>query len=836
MNPCFIVLLFFSSQGFGMSVQGTQGPAQDLSDTVQVTHFLDLSNRFFQDFESDSSLVYAAQALALSKYLLDSQGVESDGPLFNRIKALTVESYVLYARALRESDIQAAEDSLKAGLLLLQEMDISERAVIYSELGNTYERMGQNDKALHYHRIALELFQTSGNQYGYLNQLINMGLVLRGIGNYGDSLEYFMEALKTGQELNDRTAIVESLLAMGFVYAFVEKWDEALKSQREALEIYQEINDLWGIARIHNDMGVTYNLAGKLDSALVHHRAALALRLESNDMYNTFASYLYIGDILAKQEYIPEAIESYEKGLPYGNQSGYKIVVVDAYLRLGDYYLLLPEAENAQEKFEIALQLSGEIGTPMGESRANMGLARIAMLRGEYDQAIARLKLAEKTTPESSLQIRKEMYKDIAEVYFYLGDYRNAYQNSLLYSDMKDSVLVAENRSKITRLTNVMNFENEMALNRESNEKIMAIKQVEIKRERLRRNIFLAGMIFAIVLVVITFVRFIEKNKLSNKLNETLRNLNATQSQLVQQEKLASLGQLTAGIAHEIKNPLNFVNNFSEVSIEMVDEVREEVNSEIKKGNVAGGKNGTAEPGDHALFGKDGNPETILSILDDIEANLKTIHKHGTRADAIVKSMLQHSRGGSGKMEPANLNALVKEYVNLAFHGMRAGKEPINVDIDLQLDESVGDVPLIAEDFSRVILNLCKNGFDAMSEKLKVESDELKVYSPKLTVRTGRVAGGGAGNGGADNGVAQNGGAQNGGILIEIEDNGPGIPDDIKDKILQPFFTTKKGTAGTGLGLSITHDIIKAHGGELSVNTIAGQGTTFRIGLHPNNT
>ena len=319
-------------------------------------------------------------------------------------------------------------------------------------------------------------------------------------------------------------------------------------------------------------------------------------------------------------------------------------------------------------------------------------------------------------------------------------------------------------------------------------------------------------------------------------LQKSLEDLEAAKDQLVQQEKLASLGQLTAGIAHEIKNPLNFVNNFSEVSIEMVDEVREEVNSEIKKGNVAGGKNGTAEPGDHALFGKDGNPETILSILDDIEANLKTIHKHGTRADAIVKSMLQHSRGGSGKMEPANLNALVKEYVNLAFHGMRAGKEPINVDIDLQLDESVGDVPLIAEDFSRVILNLCKNGFDAMSEKLKVESDELKVYSPKLTVRTGRVAGGGAGNGGADNGVAQNGGAQNSGILIEIKDNGPGVPDDIKDKILQPFFTTKKGTAGTGLGLSITHDIIKAHGGELSVNTIAGQGTTFRIGLHPNNT
>jgi len=293
-----------------------------------------------------------------------------------------------------------------------------------------------------------------------------------------------------------------------------------------------------------------------------------------------------------------------------------------------------------------------------------------------------------------------------------------------------------------------------------------------------------------------------EIEKAYRNLEVAHENLKAAQEQLVQQEKLASLGQLTAGIAHEIKNPLNFVNNFSDLSLEIMAEIFDAVakleqNEQIKE---------------------------IAESLTSIRSNLQKIHEHGTRADSIVKSMLQHSRGGTGKMEPTDLNSLVKEYVNLAFHGMRAGKNPITVDIDLQLDESVGDVPLITEDFSRVVLNLCNNAFDAMSEKLKVESDskrseeprseKLKVYSPKLTVRTGRVAGGGAANGGV-----QKAGVQNGGILIEIEDNGPGIPDGIRDKILQPFFTTKKGTAGTGLGLSITHDIVKAHGGSLTVKS-----------------
>ena len=294
----------------------------------------------------------------------------------------------------------------------------------------------------------------------------------------------------------------------------------------------------------------------------------------------------------------------------------------------------------------------------------------------------------------------------------------------------------------------------------------------------------------------------------AREIEKAYENLKAAKEQLVQQEKLASLGQLTAGIAHEIKNPLNFVNNFSELSVELVEEARDEV-----KRQKAKVKNEYPSPGGegHGEGEQGSEINLLLDILDDIEANLKTIHKHGSRADSIVKSMLQHSRGGSGEMEPTDLNGIIKEYVNLSFHGMRAGTNPINVDVDLQLDENIGEVPLVAEDFSRVILNLVNNAFDAMREK---QGAGLKVqvaggFEPKLTVRTKSLANA---------------------ITIEIEDNGLGIPEDMKDKILQPFFTTKKGTQGTGLGLSITNDIVKAHGGQLSIQSDS-EGSTFIIML-----
>ncbi|MDQ3395538.1 MAG: ATP-binding protein [Bacteroidota bacterium] len=276
---------------------------------------------------------------------------------------------------------------------------------------------------------------------------------------------------------------------------------------------------------------------------------------------------------------------------------------------------------------------------------------------------------------------------------------------------------------------------------------------------------------------------------LTAALNESQEMLKVNQAQLVKQEKLASLGQLSAGIAHEIKNPLNFINNFSELSIEYIDEVFEE------------------------FVKLDENPvvENIITLLKDVKLNLKKINQHSTRVETIVKSMLLHSRGSNGTLEPTYLNGLIKEYVNLAFHGMRANRDPINVHIQLGLDENIDKANINPEGFSRVILNLCKNAFDAMRDKVKKEEESPlsdKNYLPKLTIATKK---------------------EEGYIKISFEDNGPGIPDEIKDKILQPFFTTKKGTAGTGLGLSISHDIIKAHNGTLQINSQSEKFTIFTI-------
>lgn len=281
--------------------------------------------------------------------------------------------------------------------------------------------------------------------------------------------------------------------------------------------------------------------------------------------------------------------------------------------------------------------------------------------------------------------------------------------------------------------------------------------------------------------------RTFEINQQKEELQETLNHLRSTQEQLVQQEKLASLGQLTAGIAHEIKNPLNFINNFSELSADFLQEIEEEL--------------GKLDDSDEK--------ETILDLLKDVKSNLTKIRQHGLRADNIVKSMLMHSRGEKGEIKPSDLNGIIREYSNLAFHGMRANKNPINVDMQLELDESLPLVNLNAEDFSRVILNLAKNAFDAMRDKINSVGPE---YKAKLVFRTKYLKNN---------------------ILFEVEDNGPGVPEEIKGKLLMPFFTTKKGIDGTGLGLSITHDIIKSHGGSLEIESEVNSFTRFKILLPP---
>ncbi len=273
------------------------------------------------------------------------------------------------------------------------------------------------------------------------------------------------------------------------------------------------------------------------------------------------------------------------------------------------------------------------------------------------------------------------------------------------------------------------------------------------------------------------------------ELKQSLEELKATQAQLVQSEKMASLGELTAGIAHEIQNPLNFVNNFSDVNTELIEELEQEADK--------------------------GNFDEVKSIANEIKENEQKINHHGKRADAIVKGMLQHSRASTGKKEPTDINALADEYLRLSYHGLRAKDKSFNADFKTNFDESIGKIEVAPQDIGRVLLNLYNNAFYAVNEKKKAPTLKGENYEPTVWVTTKRIS--------TPLGA--------GGLEISVKDNGIGIPQKVVDKIFQPFFTTKPTGQGTGLGLSLSYDIIKAHGGELKVETKEGEGAEFTITL-----
>lgn len=279
----------------------------------------------------------------------------------------------------------------------------------------------------------------------------------------------------------------------------------------------------------------------------------------------------------------------------------------------------------------------------------------------------------------------------------------------------------------------------------------------------------------------------VEESK--DALQKSLEELKAAQQQLIHSEKMASLGELTAGIAHEIQNPLNFVNNFSDVSMELLQEMKAELdNGDVNEAKV---------------------------IADDVIQNVEKILHHGKRAGDIVKGMLQHSRSSSGAKEPTDINALADEYLRLSYHGLRAKDKSFNATIKSTFDPAVEKVNIISQDIGRVVLNLLTNAFYAVNEKKNSlpASQEGSTWEPTVTISTQSIPS-----------------SRGGGVVIKVTDNGNGIPERVRDKIFQPFFTTKPTGQGTGLGLSLSYDIItKGHGGELKVETKEGEGTTFII-------
>jgi signal transduction histidine kinase len=541
-------------------------------------------------------------------------------------------------------------------------------------------------------------------------------------------------------------------------------------------------------------MGVT----GNTEERLFYYQKAYQISKVRDDVMNSIYALSGMAFVHLNNNEIDSARIKIGKSMSYApelyNYEGYsELSFID-----GSIKLEAKEFESASKAFMKGIKYAKDQNYVVGIAANNLGLSK----------AYRQLNSEDSSYFYGNQAIR--VFRRIKEIQMFDIDIASAHENlyeHFQYFNQPDSafkylVLAHLERGVLTKrkLTNLAEFQKKLL----NQERLLS----ELEKENLaiqskyKNYFFLAILVVFLVIGAILLRGYHQKRKanllLANQKDEvqaTLNQLKATQAQLVQQEKLASLGQLTAGIAHEIQNPLNFVNNFSEVSAELVEEIKE-----------ARTKSQETRP-------KTTEDEIEDEILEDIKQNLEKITLHGKRADAIVKGMLEHSRSNKGKKAPTDLNALADEFLRLSHQSFLAKNPDFKCDIKTNLAPDLPQVSVIPQDIGKVLLNLLNNAFYACGERSNKDLsgfENLTGLNPLVTVSTKNLG---------DS------------IEISVQDNGPGIPDSIKEKIFQPFFTTKPTGSGTGLGLSLSYDIVKAHGGELKVESVEGKGSEFSIFL-----
>lgn len=740
-----------------------------------------ISSAYLSVEQIDSIKKYASIAidLAMQTKLSNSKN--------RMLKAKAIENY---GSALAFSNTIKALDTLQVALeLWIETGNKSGIAGGYYALGRTYSIASKKNEAIDYFNRSLSLQKELNNKSSEAILLYEISLEQRYLGNYGDALEYSIRALKLAEEIKDTALITSTLLANSFNYLLSENYDEALEEQKKALRLYELINDTIGIATTFNDMGVTSMNADKLDEALTYHKMALELR-KRQDFRSVSISYNYIAEVYVRQGKLKEALQSIKKGLNYSLKFGDSRFILEDYLMAGNINLELEDYEQAITYFNLIKDLAEKNNNTDFQAQALMKIGQAHKENGNYSRALASHRRAEQIAGPKDFKSRAFIYEQLMEIYTEQNDFRNAYAYQAKFHQMRDSIEAAVKAEKITALTQDMKYEKKRALQQASQNKEIALKESQIRTQKIIKNVSIAGLLLILVFAVIFYIRFKEKRKLSQSLEKTLSDLKATQAQLIQSEKMASLGELTAGIAHEIQNPLNFVNNFSEVSHELLDEMKDE----LKKGDF----------------------EEAKAISEDVKYNLEKITYHGKRADSIVKGMLQHSRSSSGEKELTDLNKLTDEYMRLAYHGLRAKDKSFNAVLNTEFDDRLESQKIVSQDIGRVLLNLFTNAYYAVNEKEQESKAQGHTsYQPKITASTSQT-------------TTE--------IIITVKDNGNGIPKDSINRIFEPFYTTKPTGQGTGLGLSMSYDIIKNHGGEINVNTKTGEFTAFEIHLPKTNT
>ena len=640
---------------------------------------------------------------------------------------------------------------------------------------SSYYIQSYRDSALLLNEQAMEIAKKIKQPLWVANALNDKAYILMTQGNYLSAFNVVNEAMQLAKdEKNERnlyipdnsellpdarnfrmSLLIGGLHQLGNIHSSAGNKEKAIEYFKEEIQISAEIfNGRFGSVSSNMNIGSIYLTKGILDSAYIYTSRAIAN-----------------ADITGYKE---------DKGLMLRN--------------IGTIFFQQNQWDSARHYYWQSIAESKVQNNLSNESQANISLAQLYEKRRQSDSMMyyAREALRGANILQSGT-VKIISMALIASAYQMNGKSDSAYYFLSLSKISGDSL----SDEKIEKLTQFQNNGFEMQLNLEK-----AMQENIVYKNKIRTAGLIAGMGLLSLLALVFYRNNQKKQKANAVLQQTLLELKSTQAQLVQSEKMASLGELTAGIAHEIQNPLNFVNNFSELSNELIEEMQEELDK--------------------------GNNDEVKSIVADIRSNLEKINLHGKRADAIVKGMLQHCRTTSGEKQPTDINALAEEYLRLAYHGLRAKDKNFNAILKTDFDPAIGNINIIPQDIGRVLLNLINNAFYAVNERSK-EAD--KGYEPEVTLSTRLLHASQnslirqslpAGRHGANS------------LIISVKDNGNGIPQKVLDKIFQPFFTTKPTGQGTGLGLSLSYDIVKAHGGELRVETKEREGSEFIIQLRTN--
>ncbi len=592
-----------------------------------------------------------------------------------------------------------------------------------------------------------------------------------------------MQMLQIAQELNNDSLKAISYNWLG-TYFYLKKGDNtsALEYYFKALPLAEKTKEKRRISSLYFDMALVYFDMLDNEMALeMTRKGGDNLPVKSHPLYD-FMLLQYEANmvqyfLLAKKadsafKYAWESHETlgrFNEGIAY--------VYLDN-INLASSYAISGNAQKAEEYFTAAMAIQDSIENVSSKLYFYNNYIQFLLANGRTKEGVIQSRnLLALGLQYDNNNIKLAGAGYLRQLYDTLNQKDSAYFYAQMEARINSQMFSQDNKNRVQSLL----FNDQLRTIEEKNKAVTYQNQ-------LKQYGLMTGLAMVLLIVFILFRNNRQKQNANKVLEKTLTDLKSTQTQLIQSEKMASLGELTAGIAHEIQNPLNFVNNFSEVNTELIDEAGQE----IDKGN----------------FGE------VKIILNDIKANEQKINHHGKRADAIVKGMLQHPRSSSGVKQPTDINTLCDEYLRLSYHGLRAKDKSFNATMNTDFDNSIGNINIIPQDIGRVILNLLTNAFYAVDEKKKSgpDSNRDENYEPIVSISTKRI---------------------NDKVEISVIDNGNGMPEAIQEKIFQPFFTTKPTGQGTGLGLSMSYDIVtKGHGGELKVKTKKGEGSQFIIILN----